>query len=99
MIPEPARQVIVGMRSALEIFTATPNVYSLNRLVGTLSGAIDALVGDVDPDWLEELRSAWWPLEFVNATVLSEERQTLRNSEIESVTTARDEFLALLVEY
>ena len=98
MITESARPVLASMRTALKAFEAGPSVDPLDRLVGELSGSLDALVGQVDADWLEEMRSAWWPLEFVNASVLGEDRQTLKESEIVAASTARDEFLTLLAE-
>lgn len=98
MITESARQVLASMRAALEAFEAGPSVDPLDRLVGMLSGSLDALVGQVDAQWLEEMRSAWWPLEFANASVLGDDRQTLKESEIVATSTARDEFLTLLAE-
>lgn len=99
MITESARQVLAQMRVALEAFDAGPRVDPLDRLVGALSGSLDALVGQVDSDWLEELRSAWWPLEFVNASVLGDDRQILKGAEIAAATAARDEFLAALAAH
>ncbi len=87
------------MRIDLATFEAQPAVGALDALVGRLSGAIDALVGRVIEAWLDELRSAWWPLEYVNATVLGDGRQQLTTAETASVSLARDEFLALLAEY
>lgn len=98
MITESVRQVLASMRAALEAFDAGPSVDPLDRLVGALSGSLDALVGQVEADWLEEMRSAWWPLEFVNASVLGDDRQILSESEIVASATARDEFLTLLAE-
>lgn len=86
------------MRAALKEFEPGTSVDTLDRLVGELSGLIESLVGSVDVDLVEDMRSAWWPLEFVNAIVLSEERERLTEAEIEAASTARDEFLALLAE-
>ena len=99
MITESARDLIAEMRAVLEAFDAVSSVDPLDRLVASLSGSLDALVGQVDPDWLEELRSAWWPLEFVNASVLGDDRRTLTDAEISAAGTARDEFLTALVEH
>lgn len=98
MITESARQVLASMRAALADYEPGPGVDPLDRLVGSLSGSLDALVGQVDADWLEEMRSAWWPLEFVNASVLGDDRQTLQEPEIAAAASARDEFLTLLAE-
>ena len=98
MITESARQILASMRAALGNYEPGPSVDPLDRLVGSLSGSLDALVGQVDADWLEEMRSAWWPLEFVNASVLGDDRLTLQVSEIVAASSARDEFLTLLKE-
>lgn len=99
MITDSARQVLAGMRAAMETFVADAGVDLLDRLVSQLSGGLDALVGHVDDAWLEELRSAWWPLEYVNATVLGDDRSTLTEPEQVAASSARDEFLVLLAEY
>ena len=87
------------MRERLEAFEPDSNVAGLDVLVGQLSGALDALVGRVDAEWLEELRAAWWPLEYVNASVLGDDRLVLSPLEVEAVSRARAEFLVLLTEY
>lgn len=99
MTDGPARKIVAEMRKSLSTYDASPEAVSLDRLVGRLSGAIDALTGQVDDSWLDELRSAWWPLEYVNASVLSDDRTQLTQEEADSVSRARDEFLLLLTEY
>jgi len=99
MMDDLARRTISAMRSSLAAYAAPVDVASLDLLVGQLSGAIDSLTGQVDDDWLNEIRSAWWPLEYVNASVLGDDRGQLTASEVEAVSAARDEFLALLAEY
>jgi hypothetical protein len=99
MIETAAREVLEGVRATLEGYAPEGDVAGLDRLVGRLSGSIDALVGKVDAEWLEELRSAWWPLEYVNASVLDADRLALTAAEVRSVSEARDEFLALLIAY
>jgi hypothetical protein len=68
-------------------------------LVSRLSGLIDALVGEAQQDWIEELQSAWWPLEYVNAAALDAGRRELSEREIRAISEARDEFLLVLAEY
>lgn len=86
------------MRKALEDFEVTDEIHSLNRLTRHLSSLLDALVGEVDGQWLEELRSAWWGLEYVNAKVLDAGRPLLAQEQ-RSVEQACDELRAMLVEY
>lgn len=99
MMDDFARRTITAMRSSLAAYGASADVMSLNLFIGQLSIDMDSLTGHVDEDWLNEMRSAWWPLEFVNAMVLDGDRRHLTASEVEAVATARDEFLALLTEY
>ncbi len=99
MITHDTRAVLEGMRGRLEAFSPDESVAGLDALVSRLSCALDALVGRVDAEWLEELRSAWWPLEYINASVLGDGRFTLTPSEVESVARSKAEFLALLIEY
>lgn len=98
MMPPAAPEILAAMRASLDAFEAPAGVDALDRLVGRLSGLLDALVGQVDNEWLEELRSAWWPLEYVNATALGNDRATLTDVERASLSDARDEFLNLLEE-
>lgn len=86
------------MRSSLAAYDASADVISLNLFVGQLSLDMDSLTAHVDEDWLNEMRSAWWPLEFVNAMALDSDRRHLTASEVEAVATARDEFVAMLTE-
>lgn len=98
MTTPTADQLLDAMRASLLAYEGTANIDPLDRLVGRLSGLLDALVGQVNSDWLEELRSAWWPLEYINAAVLGDDRVALTDQERVNALAARDEFLALLVE-
>lgn len=49
-------------------------------------------MGEVDVEWLEYLRSAWWPLEYVNAWVLGDTKETLSESNRATAAAGRDEF-------
>jgi hypothetical protein len=93
---ESVEQILLGMRTALSSFSPAPQVDPLDRLVGRLAGSLDALVGQADSEWIEELRSAWWQLEFINASVLGDDRLLLTVDEVRQVSESRDEFVALL---
>jgi hypothetical protein len=99
MMNDVANRAILVMRDRLVAYKASDDVDSLDQLVGQLSGGIDALVGHVHEEWLEDLRSAWWPLEYVNATALGSDRGHLTDGEVAAVSKARDEFIALLQRY
>jgi hypothetical protein len=99
MMDDLANETLTVMRSHLAAFTPSSDVRSLDRLVAWLSAAIDALTGHADDDWINELRGAWWPLEYINANALGDDRLQLKASEVDAVSTARDEFLGLLEEY
>lgn len=92
-------QIVDSMRDRLAAFTPGPDGRALDRLVGHLSGAIDGLVGLVDDQWLSELRSLWWPLEYVNANALGDDRDSLSEMEIESVDAGCSELAAFLEHY
>ena len=98
MITPTGQEVLASMRASLEAFEVLASVDLLDRLVARLSGLLDALVGQVDNDWLEELRSAWWPLEYVNANALGNDRTSLTDDERAHLVEARAEFLSLLKE-
>lgn len=98
MTTPTADQLLDAMRAALQAYEGPAGIDPLDRLVRRLSGLLDALVGRVNSEWLEELRSAWWPLEFINAAVLGDDRAALTDQERVNAIAARDEFLTLLVE-
>lgn len=99
MTADGVQLVIDRMRQQLQAYSPGAEVASLHGIVTRLSGALEALYGTVDDEWLAELRSAWWPLEYVNARVLGDERQLLTSSEVKEVVEYRDEFIALLTRY
>ncbi len=94
-----ARDVVRRMRAYLDQWSPTAGVRDLSLLVSRLSGSIDALVGEVQEEWIEELRSAWWPLEYINAVALDGGRRHLTEQEMRALSEARDEFLAILAEH
>lgn len=98
MITPAAQEILASMRAALDSFEPSATIDPLDRLVSRLSSLLDGLVGQVDNEWLEELRSAWWPLEYVNATALGSDRSSLTDEQCARLCEARDEFLNLLKE-
>lgn len=60
---------------------------------------IAALQGVADQEWIEELRSAWWQLESVNAFWIESGRAELTEDERREVDEGLDELLPMLVEY
>lgn len=94
-----ATETVAAMRSHLTAYTPSPDVRVLDRLVARLSGAIDALTGHADDEWINELRGAWWPLEYINANALGDDRLQLTARELDAASAARDEFLLLLEAY
>jgi hypothetical protein len=99
MMNDAANRAISIMSDWLIAYQASDDIDALDQLVGQLSGGIDTLVGHVNEEWLGELRSAWWPLEYVNATVLGSDRGHLTDEEVMAVSKAREEFVALLQRY
>jgi len=74
-------------------------VISFPRLVAAIESQINIMIGEADAQWLDELRSTWNRLEFLNALMLDEERPNLRADEEEEVSDALLEIRAMLTEY
>lgn len=72
---------------------------ALSDLASQLGLHIDSLVGHADPDWIEELTSAWWPLDLVNALSLDSGRESLSEEDQREVTEALDRLRIILTEY
>lgn len=96
---ETAAQIVDSMLARLTAFAPSPNGRTLERLVAHLSGAIDGLTGLVDDQWVDELRRLWWPLEYVSASALANDRDTLSDREMQSVESACSELTAFLERY
>ena len=62
----------------------------LDRLVWELKTRITALQGVADQEWVEEVRSAWWQLESVNARWIESGRNELSKNELREVDDALD---------
>ncbi len=88
--------VVAVMRGKLQEYAPGPDLARLNQLVSELSGALDRLDGQVDEEWLQELRGYWWPLEYVNAKLLAEDRNVLSREDVRAVGAVQEEFLAAL---
>lgn len=89
--------LVQGMREA--VLSYRDGRLPLDRLVWELKGRISALRDVADQEWVEELRSAWWQLEYVNAFWIESGRVELTDEERQQVSDGLDELLLMLVEY
>jgi hypothetical protein len=94
---EQVRALVEGMREAAGSYRA--GRLQLDRLVWELKSRIAALQDVADQEWVEELRSAWWQLEAVNAFLIESGRVELTEDERREVDEGLDELLLMLVEY
>lgn len=94
---EQVRALVEGMREATDSYRA--GRLPLDRLVWELKSRIAALQSVADQEWVEELRSAWWQLESVNAFWIESGRAELTEDERREVDEGLDELLPMLVEY
>lgn len=94
---EQVRALVEGMREAAASYRG--GGLPLDRLVWELKSRIAALQGVADQEWVEELRSAWWQLESVNAFWIESGRAELTEDERREVDDGLDELLPMLVEY
>lgn len=94
---EQVRALAEGMRKAVGTYRA--GRLPLDRLVWELKSRISALQGVADQKWVEELRSAWWPLESVNAFWIESGRTDLNEDERREIDDALEELLPMLDEY
>ncbi len=60
------------------------------KLVGSVDMWINSLIGVADPEWVEEWRSHWNRLEFVNASMIDEGRVDQSSDEREMSEDAVD---------
>lgn len=60
------------------------------RMVGSVEMWIGSLVGVADPEWVEEWRSHWNRLEFVNASMIDEDRESPSPDELKISADALD---------
>lgn len=60
------------------------------RLVGSVGMWINSLIGVADPEWVEEWRSHWNRLEFVNASMIDDGRERPSSDEPEISADALD---------
>lgn len=96
-ITEQVRTLVEGMRDAAGSYR--DGRLPLDRLVWELKSRISVLQGVADQEWVEELRSAWWRLEYVNTFWIESGRAELTEDEQLEVGEALDELLPMLVEY
>ncbi|MGI8663235.1 MAG: hypothetical protein ACR2LQ_08500 [Acidimicrobiales bacterium] len=86
-----------GMVAAMDSFDSGD--LPLERLVWQLESRISAMEGTADGEWIEELRSGWWQLEYVNALVLDVGGRSLTEQERRSIDEAVSELRAMLAAY
>ncbi len=94
---DQVQSLVEGMRAVARSYR--DGRLPLDRLVWELKSRISALQGVADPEWVEELRSAWWQLEYVNASWIESGRVELTDEEREQVAEGLDELLPMLVRY
>lgn len=94
---DQVRALADGMREAASSYR--DGRLPLDRLVWELKSRIAALQGVADHEWVEDLRSAWWQLESVNAFWIESGRAELTEDERREVDEGLDELLPMLVEY
>ncbi len=70
----------------------------LRHLVNNLEAAIDALDEMADPQRVEVLRSEWWQLEFILATMLDSGRAMLTDEERRSVVGTIETLRVMLTQ-
>jgi hypothetical protein len=93
MTEESAESSLSLMRLKLDDFGA--GRLDLRSLISDLEGLISALEGKLEPTTIENLRSAWWRLEFVHATAVDEKRE-LAAGELEEVRAATRQLQELI---
>jgi hypothetical protein len=59
-------------------------------MVAAIEVRINSLIGHVDPEWLDEWRSHWNRLEYVNASMIDDQRNGFDAGEQEMVVDALD---------
>lgn len=94
---DQVRSLLQGMREAARAYDIGD--LPLDRLVWELKSRISAMEGLVDPEWVEELRSTWGQLEYLNAFWIENGRLTLDAGERRDVSEALEGLLSMLVEY
>src|SRR5881296_2546198 len=96
-VSEQVRLLLEGMRGAMDRYRA--GGLTLDRLAWELKSRISALNGGSDQAWVEELRSAWNQIEYVNAFWIESGRESLTGDERKSVDEALVELSVMLLEY
>jgi len=91
---EIAERAASLMRQRLADFEA--DRIGLSRLVGDLEALIASLEDELHADRIDELQSAWWPLEVANATAIDQGRVELSAEQREEVEAASRELRRLL---
>jgi hypothetical protein len=91
--------MVSHMRHVLAALGDTTDLYRFTSLTNELSAAIDNLLGDVDDEWIETLRNAWFPLEHISAMALGPGQRQLTKNELLGVHEAIQGLQTLLTEY
>lgn len=94
---DQVQDLVDGMRAAADRYEE--GGLPLERLVWELKSRIAALEGVADREWVEELRSAWWQLEYVNAFWIESGRPDLTDGERQEVSEAIAELRPMLAAY
>jgi len=68
-------------------------------MVGGIEVRMNSMIGFIDPEWLEEWRSHWNRLEYVNASMIDEDRDEMADDEREMVDDAIDSLKSMATRY
>ncbi|HWL38322.1 MAG TPA: hypothetical protein VNQ77_19195 [Frankiaceae bacterium] len=97
MTAEPSSALTDGMRDQIESYRA--GGMSLNALAWELKSRIATLSQTADPEWVDELKSTWNQLEYINAIWIESGRESLTLSEQNDIDEILGEFCAMLTPY
>jgi hypothetical protein len=81
-------RAVTGIAEAIELYRAVELAFS--RMVDAIEMWIGSMVGLADPEWIEEWRSNWNRLEYVNASMIDEGRSHPSDDELEMLDDAVD---------
>lgn len=94
---EPGQQRLVQLvRESLAAYS--DGRVTLAQLVSDVESVIGSLAEVAEAEWVEEVRSLWWQLEFAHAMSLDEQRP-LTEEEDSAVNAAVEALSAMLVAY
>jgi hypothetical protein len=81
-------RAITGIASAISRYRAEG--MDFESMVSAIEVRINSMIGMADPEWIEEWRSNWNRLEYVNAVMIDDDRDNLEPDERDIVNDALD---------